>query len=331
MEAATKERYQERYEPHKNGKQFQCTWFPEGKPKAILFIVHGLGDHCGRYDQFGRWFSDKGFLVHCLDHIGHGKTAQWKRLEKKKKPKESKFYFGHFEDLVSDLGSFVDAKLKEAEEKLPVFMHGHSMGGLMTICFLRQNQDKITAAVISAPPVDLPDLVTSGLITAAKVVSKVSPHMGLEKLDISTLCHDPAVVKAYDEDPLVWHEKIAAKCGLTLVLSTQQAKKIHDIKLPFMYTQGSEDKMVPEPASEPWFTATESKSKKYVLFKGWYHELHNEPGDQRTQYYGIVLDYFQSQIKGAEPAVEYFEFESGKLKTFDPKNKVATKTETDSE
>jgi len=324
MEATAKVRYREKYEPHKHGKQFQCTWFPEGKPKAILFVVHGLGDHSGRFDQLARWFTDKGYLVHSLDHIGHGKTAQWKRLEKNKKPKESKYYFKHFDDLVSDLDSFVDAKLKESEEKLPVFMLGHSMGGLMLIFYLQQNQAKITAAVLSAPPVDLPDQVTSGLITAARVISRVTPHLGLEKLDISTLSHDPAVVKSYDDDPLVWHEKIAAQCGLTLVLSTQQIAQVHDIKLPFMYTQGSADTMVPEPAAEPWFTAAEAKSKKYVLFKGWYHELHNEPGDQRTQYYEVVFDYFQAQMKGADPAIEYLEFESGKLKPYDPKKSNQT-------
>ncbi len=240
-------------------------WLPEGEVKAVLFLVHGLGEHSGRYMNVVHYFVPLGYAIYGLDHIGHGKSGGEREM------------VARFEDYTETLITYYKMVTGWQPGK-PVFIYGHSMGGLITSFHLLDRQADFKGAVISAPAVKVPANITPLTISLSKILSKVAPKMGMIALDTSNLTHDSRAVEAYNADPLVFHGKTPARLSAEMLRGmlrvTAEAGKIN---LPVFILQGQEDHLVDPAGAQMLYAAVSSPDKTLRLYPGLFHEVHNEP------------------------------------------------------
>lgn len=254
---------------------YQC-WLPEGEAKAVLLIVHGLGEHSGRYMNMVHAFVPQGYAVYGVDHVGHGKSSG------------ARVYVERFEDFTGTLKIYFD-RVRSWQPNQRIFLVGHSMGGLIGAVYLLDHQTELTGALLSGPAVKVPDTVSPVTIFVGKVLSALAPKLGLIGLKPDGVSRDPAVVQAYVNDPLVWHGKITARLSAELLKGmrrvTAEAAKI---TLPILILQGGSDILVDPKGAQMLYNTVGSADKTIKIYDSLYHEVYNEPehdlvlGDVRT-------------------------------------------------
>jgi len=241
------------------------SWLPESEPRAVLLMVHGLAEHSGRYRNVVDHFVPLGYAVYGIDHLGHGKSDG------------TRVYVERFDDYTNTLKVYFDMIHGWQPEK-PIFLVGHSMGGLISAVYLLDHQAELTGAVLSGPAVKIPSNITPVILLMGKMLSALIPRFGLLRLDADGVSRDPGVVKAYVSDPLVHTGKTTARLAAEMLkvmqtISRQAAK----ITLPIMIVQGSADKLVDPAGAQMLFDAVSSADKEIRIYDGLYHEVFNEP------------------------------------------------------
>ena len=244
---------------------YHQAWLPDGEVKAVLFIVHGVGEYSGRYTNVVNRFVPLGYAVYGLDHIGHGKSDGEREM------------IDRFEDFTKTL--IIYRKIVgDLHPGKPVYIYGHSMGALITSFHLLDHQADFNGAIISAPPVTVPPNISPLTITMGKVLSTIAPKMGLIGLDVNNLSHDKAVVETYVNDPMVFHGKMPARLSAEMLRAmirvTAEAGKI---TLPLFILQGSGDHIVDPSGAQMLYEKASSADKTLKIYEGLYHEVHNEP------------------------------------------------------
>lgn len=248
----------------RNAKIYYQAWLPEAECKAVLLIVHGLAEHSGRYMNVVNHFVPLGYAVYGLDHIGHGKSEG------------TRVYVDRFADYTDTLKLYFDAIRLEHPDK-PVFLVGHSMGGLITAAYLLEHQDELAGAVLSGPGVKVPNHISRGTILMGKVLSMLTPKAGLLGLVAEGVSRDPAVVQAYVNDPLVYTGKTTARLAAEMLLAIQRVTaEAATITLPILLLQGSADKLVDPAGAQMLYDAVSSTDKTLKVYEGFYHEVFNE-------------------------------------------------------
>lgn len=246
------------------------AWLPKDDPRAILIIVHGLGEHSGRYTNVVHQVVPLGYAVYGLDHLGHGRSDG------------TRVYVDRFSDYTKTLDTFV-SMVKEWQPGRPCFMLGHSMGGLITSTYLLDHQERLDGAVLSGPAVKVGDSISRMTITLGQVLSAIVPKAGLVQLDASAVSRDPAVVEAYVNDPLVHTGKTTARLAAELVKAMQRVTaEAAKIKLPLLLLQGGEDTLVDPSGAQMLYDTVSTKDKTLHVYDGLYHEVHNEPEKARV-------------------------------------------------
>jgi acylglycerol lipase len=240
-------------------------WLPDGDVKAVLFVVHGLGEHCGRYMNVVNHFVPLGYAVYGLDHVGHGKSGGGREQVER------------FEDFTEPLTRYYNM-VKGWQPGKPIFILGHSMGGLITSYYLLDHQADFKGAIISAPAIKIGEDIPQATITMSKVLSAIAPKAGVLALDATAISRDPEVVKVYANDPLVFHGKTPARLAAEMLKAMQRVTaEVEKISLPFITIQGSADKLVDHAGTEMLYDKAGSKDKTIKLYDGFYHEVFNEP------------------------------------------------------
>jgi alpha-beta hydrolase superfamily lysophospholipase len=249
----------------RNTKIYFQAWLPKEAAKAVLLIIHGLGEHCGRYMNVVNHFVPLGYAVYGLDHIGHGKSEGKREFVR------------HFDDYTDTLAIFYKM-VKEREGGKFIFLLGHSMGGLIASYYLIEHQDDFQGAIISAPSIKVSDSISKATIIMGKILSALTPSAGILALDANAISRDPEVVAAYINDPLVFNGKTTARLAAELLRAmlhvTAGAEKIN---LPFIVLQGSDDKLVDPEGAQLLYEKAASKDKTLKVYEGLYHEVFNEP------------------------------------------------------
>ncbi len=261
------------------------TWQPEGATKAILLVVHGLAEHSGRYMNVVHHFVPRGYAVYGIDHLGHGKSPG------------TRVFVEQFEDYIIPLKQYFD-QIQRWQPGKPIFLIGHSMGGLIGARYLLQYQHELAGAVLSGPLAKISENISPGLILMGKVLSKLSPKAGVTQLDAAGISRDPAVVAAYVNDPLVYTGKITARLSAELLKTVQLvASQASQITLPLLIVQGSQDKLVDPRGAQELYARTGSADKTLKMYEGFYHEVFNEP--ERNQVLGDVEQWLEKHLPAA--------------------------------
>ena len=249
----------------RNTKIFFQTWLPEDDTSGVVLIAHGLGEHCGRYLNVVNHLVPLGYTVYGFDHIGHGKSEGAREFVKT------------FEDYTETLNIYLQ-KVKTEHPDKPVFLIGHSMGGLISCYYLLDRADDFQGAVISGPAITVPDNITQGTIVTAKLFSKLIPKLGMLQLDSNDISKDPEVVQVYLDDPLVFNGKtpvrLMAEMLKAMIRVNQEMEKI---SLPLLLFHGGEDRLAPPIGSKNLFQRAGSVDKTLKVYEGLYHEVFNEP------------------------------------------------------
>jgi alpha-beta hydrolase superfamily lysophospholipase len=246
------------------------SWLPEIEPKAVLLIVHGLAEHSGRYINIVNHFVALGYAVYGMDHLGHGKS-DGKRL-----------YVKRFEDYTNTLKVYFN-RIRRWQPGKPIFLVGHSMGGLISAVYLLDYQAELIGAVLSGVAVKVPNNITPAVLVVGKMLSALMPRFGLIGLDADGVCRDPAVVQAYVSDPLVFKGKTTARLAAEMVKAMQHVSAAATkITLPILIVQGGADKLVDPAGAQMLYDAVSSADKEIKIYDGFYHEVFNEPEHDRV-------------------------------------------------
>lgn len=242
------------------------SWLPDGEIKAVLLIVHGLGEHSGRYMNVVNHFVALGYAIYGLDHLGHGKSSGYRELVEK------------FSDFTEILDTFLK-QVKEWQREVPIFMVAHSMGALIGLTYLTENQSQFKGALISGPPVKIPKNVSGVTIFVGKILSKILPKAGVIGVDAEGVSRDPEVVKAYLEDPLVFKGKTPARLAAEMLKAiTNLETTVSDIELPIFIIQGGADRIVDPTGAKEVYEKISSKDKSIKYYDEYYHEVFNDIG-----------------------------------------------------
>jgi acylglycerol lipase len=250
----------------RNNNIYYQGWLPEGEATAVLLIVHGLGEHSGRYTNVVNHFVPLGYAVYGFDLLGHGKSEGMREGVER------------FSDYTETL-AMVSKMAAGWQSGKPVFLVGHSVGGLIACDYLPERQAEFKGALISAPAIKPGESISPMMITLSSILGKIAPRMGLQALDASTISRDSQVVKAYAEDPLVFHGKTPARLASELLKTMLGLKaKLPKITLPIIVLQATDDKLVEPSGAQMLYDLVSSSDKTLKLYQGYYHEVFNEPG-----------------------------------------------------
>jgi len=257
-------------------------WLPEGDVKAILFLIHGTGEHCERYMNVVNYFVPRGLAVYGLDHIGHGKSDGAREM------------VVQFEDFSPPLVTY-RMMVEGWHPGKQIFIYGHSLGGLITVFHLLDHQADFSGAILSAPPAKVPDNISPLTVTISKMLSNIAPRAGIIDLDTNYLSHDRSVVDTYNADPLVFHGKLTARLASEMLRAmTRVTAEAGTISLPLFILQGSGDKIVDSDGARMLYEKVRSKDKTLKIYEGLYHEIHNEP--DREIMFRDLDDWLQTHI-----------------------------------
>jgi len=244
---------------------YRQSWLPDGEPRAVLLVVHGLGEHCGRYSNVVNHLVPLGYALYGLDHVGHGKSEGTRE------------YVERFEDFTDTLDAY-RGTVSQAQPDKPLVLYGHSLGGLISTYYLLEHQAGLAGAILSAPLSRVPENVSAMTVVLGRVLSRIAPKAGVVPVDATGVSRDPAVVQAYVDDPLVFHGKAPARLAAEMLRAmrrvTAEAAKI---TLPIMMLQGSADRLVNPGDARFLYDTVSSADTTLKVYEGLYHEAHNEP------------------------------------------------------
>lgn len=245
-------------------------WQPEAPSKAVILLVHGAGEHSGRYQHVAQYFTDHGYSVAALDHPNHGK---------------SEGTYGHvdnFDDFVQTLNIF-HQRVSGDFAGLPQILLGHSMGGLISSIYLLEHQQDFLGCVLSGPAIktDIEPGVLQMLLI--RFMSLVAPKTGVLQLDAAGVSRDPAEVEKYVNDPLVNHSKMTARKVSELFRAMEHIQaNAGQISLPMLLLHGEADSMAAATGSRFLHSHIGSTDKTLKIYPQLYHEIFNEPEQQQV-------------------------------------------------
>jgi len=239
-------------------------WQPDTAPKAIVCLVHGLGEHSGRYTHVAAALSDVGYALFGFDLRGHGKSGG---------PR------GHtpsYDALMDDIGCLLDEAAKRYPGLLR-FLYGHSLGGGLVLNYALRRKPPVAGVIATSPWLRLAFAPSGMMVALAKIMDRLSPTFvqsnGLSTRDLS---HDPEVVRAYEADPLV-HDRISARLGMTMLTAGEWAiAHAAEFPLPLLLVHGTADRITSAQGSQEFANKVPGDCT-LKLWEGLYHETHNEP------------------------------------------------------
>ena len=256
-------------------------------PRAELLFVHGLAEHSGRYGHVMRHFADKGYDCWALDYRGHGKSPGLR------------VHVNRFDEFLLDIAAAY--RLVRAEQTwLPLFLVGHSQGGLLVLRYVLAHSDSIegiNGVIVSSPFLGMhPDAAPSApLHMVANIISTFGPRLMFSKVaEPRFLSRSPHIAEAYVADPLV-SDTVSAR-WFTEVLRAQAdtLARAPDLALPALVMQSGDDHIADPAATRAWVAAAPAELVDYVEWDGLYHEMFNEP--EKRQVFEKMEAWLEGQI-----------------------------------
>lgn len=244
-------------------KFYSRGWEPDTAPKAVVALVHGHGEHIGRFAHVGEIMTKAGYAVMGFDLRGHGQSGG---------PR------GHtpsIEAFMRDIDLFLE-HVHARYPNLPVFLYGHSIGGALVLNYGLRRKPDVNGVIATSPALHTEPEKHPEKVVMAKVLGGLLPTVAISTgLQTSMLSHDPQVEQAYVKDLLV-HDKVSLAFGKVMLEANQWAlQHASEFALPLLLVHGTDDQIA-FPSSSREFAAALGNKATLVLWKGLYHETHNE-------------------------------------------------------
>ena len=258
----------------RNLKLYYRAWYPTERslsiPKAAIALVHGLGEHCDRYDTVVTALTQTGYALFGFDNQGHGRSDGQR---------------GHIEqwqDYRDNVCAFLK-KVREHEPNLPIFILGHSLGGLIALDYVLRQPAHLQGVIVSGPPIRPVGVAKPYRVAIARLFSGVLPRFSLS-LDLGSdaLSRDPKVIQATNDDPLM-HSMATLKWGTeTLATIAYVRQHINTLKLPILLIHGDADSVNDVSGSQELYEKIAIADKTLKIYPGNYHEPHNDLDRQKV-------------------------------------------------
>ncbi len=258
------------------------SWQPIEKEKAAVCLVHGIGEHSGRYQHVAAALVNAGYAMMGFDFRGHGKSEGLR---------------GHVPSLEAVFG---DIELLIAETRgrfsgVPLFIYGHSMGGLV-LNYLIEEKPDLVGAIVTSPNLRLAFEPPAFKVALGKMMDKILPTFTqASELDTEALSRDPTVARAYNADPLV-HDQVSARLFVSVIYEASQWSMAHaeEIALPLLLMHGSSDRLTSADASRK-FAEKAGDCCTLKIWDGFYHELHNEP--EKAEVLKYIINWIDKSLE----------------------------------
>lgn len=256
-------------------KLFEQRWLPAGRPRGVLAIVHGYAEHSGRYQWTAAGLTARGYAVEALDLRGHGRSEG------------ERVFVNTFEEYLDDVERFLD-RVRSRHPGVPLFLLGHSMGGGIVTSFVIARKPALAGVLLSG----------SALLTPRPAPDPSAPPRPPGPLPATAISRDPAVVAAYENDPLVYRgaprtDRASAWDDAFRLVQTG----MESIDLPILIMHGTADLLTPAEGSRRLFERVSSKDKSLKLYEGLYHEILNEP--EKEQVIADILAWLDARTTPA--------------------------------
>lgn len=263
-------------------KIYSQKWIADGAVEAVIVLVHGLGEHIGRYKHVAKFFNDSQISVYGFDHRGHGKSSG------------KRGHIGSSQFFMDDIETMIDIARKDNPE-LPIFLYGHSLGGNMVLYYSLFKQLAIKGVIATSPGLGTGEPVPPVKLFAAKILKTILPSLTMNNgLDVNNLSHNPQVIKDYQADPLV-HSMISAKLAMLMFSNgdwiIENASKFD---LPLLLLQGGKDHIVNLKKTKQFAAKVPDSMITFKIFPDLYHEMHNEY--EQGQVLNFILDWIKQNL-----------------------------------
>ncbi len=239
------------------------TWLAD-QPRAHLVLVHGLGEHSGRYQNYVDYFVPRGYTLHGADARGHGRSGG------------KRGYVERFEHYVTDIEQRV-AHLRSADAATPVFVLGHSLGSLMTLKFGLEHASAVSGIIVTGTALRDALVMPQWKRSLANVLSNVTPSLKMNNGVLTKyLSQDPAVITAYDTDPLVHSWGTPRLATEAEKVRAELYRRAGEWQVPLLMLHGGGDKVCLPEGARAFAQQAPAALVTYREFDGLYHEIHNE-------------------------------------------------------
>lgn len=258
---------------------FFRVWRPEGA-RGVVAICHGVNSHSGQYFWAAEQLTAKGFVVYALDLRGRGLSDG------------ERFFVRDVAEYVGDLAELISIA-KDREPGLPVFLLGHSAGGVVSCTYALGYQAELAGLVCESFAFEVP--APDFALAAIKGISHLAPHAHVLKLHNEDFSRDAAWVKSMNEDPLIAHEVQPTSTVAALVRADERLKKEFPlITLPVLIMHGTADKATKPSGSQLFYDTAGSADKTLKLYEGHFHDLLNDVG--REQVMADIVGWIEARL-----------------------------------
>lgn len=288
----------------KDGLQLVAEHHPLPNPRGRVFILHGLAEHLRRYNNVVDELTGAGYACHLFDLRGHGRSEG------------TRGHVSRFSDYQNDLDVFVkettgqsSRATEESDQqgtrverghKVPLFIFGHSLGGLIALNYVLHRPQVFDALAVGspflAPAFKLPPFANELSALAAYVIPTLSLKSALQP---DWLSHDSLAVEAYRQDPLVFSTVTSSWWYAVRRAQEEIFERAYEIRTPVLFLLGDADRLADSHHSQAVFDRLGSVDKRLRIYPGFFHELLNELGRERV--IKDLISWFDTQAKQAAP------------------------------
>jgi len=244
------------------------SWRPPAKPQAVVVMCHGVNSHGGQYLWSGAQLQAKGFAAYALDLRGRGKSDG------------ARFYVTDIADYVSDVAAVIRLA-KSRDPGAPVFLLGHSAGGVVSCTYTLDHQAELAGFICESFAFRVP--APKPVLAVIKGLSRFAPRLPVLKLKNKDFTRDPQALQALNDDPLTAGEAQPAITVAALVRANERLEReFSRVTLPVLIMHGTLDKATLPSGSQMFYDRAGSKDKTLKLYEGHYHDLLNDEGKDRV-------------------------------------------------
>lgn len=260
---------------------FERGWLPEGGARAVVTVVHGFTEHSGRYQWFAEQLNARGYAVYAADLRGHGRSEG------------PQCYIVSFDEYLNDLDAVL-ADVRRRQPGNPIFVFGHSMGGLIVALYSVLRKPEVRGIVVSGAVLRVGAEVYPILRRMARFVSRFFPRIRLVRLGSGYISRDPAVLADFRNDPMVFLGRFPIRTGAEILRAVALlSQQMEAVRLPLLIMHGTADRACDCEGGRELYRRAASEDKTLRLYEGLYHAIFWEP--ERAQVMADLIEWLDAR------------------------------------